>query len=242
MPRLLMLDEPLGSLDRVLRDQLLTDLRQLLPRLHQTAIYVTHDQLEAFAIADRVVLMNEGGIEQEARRVTSTCARRRPSPPVSWVSRTSSPALCGADAVPVLDTPLGELHRGRFPHRARGRRHAGRSSGPKAHARPVMPRPVQSIAFAAGDALTARSAHADPAGHARRFARPGVRTSWHPPRRQRVHHTRPRPHAIVPLASSRSLVRGCISTGGRVWQDRGVSQDWLAMSYSRPNADLEEAR
>ena len=64
-PRLLMLDEPLGSLDRVLRDQLLTDLRQLLDRLHQTAIYVTHDQLEAFAIADRVILMNDGRVEQQ---------------------------------------------------------------------------------------------------------------------------------------------------------------------------------
>ena len=66
MPRLLMLDEPLGSLDRVLRDQLLTDLRLLLIRLQQTAVYVTHDQIEAFAIGDRVVLMNEGRIEQQA--------------------------------------------------------------------------------------------------------------------------------------------------------------------------------
>ncbi len=63
-PRLLMLDEPLGSLDRILRDQLLTELRQLLQRLQQTALYVTHDQMEAFAIADHVVLMNKGEVEQ----------------------------------------------------------------------------------------------------------------------------------------------------------------------------------
>lgn len=63
-PRLLMLDEPLGSLDRNLREQLLSDLRQILRKMRQTAIYVTHDQEEAFAIADRITLMNEGAIEQ----------------------------------------------------------------------------------------------------------------------------------------------------------------------------------
>ncbi|HCU97747.1 MAG TPA: ABC transporter ATP-binding protein, partial [Chloroflexi bacterium] len=46
-PSLLMLDEPLGALDRRLRDQLLLELRQILQELEQTAIYVTHDQEEA---------------------------------------------------------------------------------------------------------------------------------------------------------------------------------------------------
>ena len=63
-PRLLMLDEPLGSLDRNLRERLVVDLEAILHRLHQTAIYVTHDQEEAFAIADRIILMNAGRIEQ----------------------------------------------------------------------------------------------------------------------------------------------------------------------------------
>lgn len=63
-PRLLMLDEPLGSLDRNLRERLVVDLQAILRRLHQTAIYVTHDQEEAFAIADRIILMNSGCIEQ----------------------------------------------------------------------------------------------------------------------------------------------------------------------------------
>jgi ABC-type Fe3+/spermidine/putrescine transport system ATPase subunit len=63
-PKLLMLDEPLGSLDRTLRERLLLDLRGILRQLDQTAIYVTHDQEEAFAIADRVVLMNRGAIVQ----------------------------------------------------------------------------------------------------------------------------------------------------------------------------------
>ncbi|MFZ2096170.1 MAG: ABC transporter ATP-binding protein [Anaerolineales bacterium] len=63
-PRLLMLDEPLGSLDRNLRERLVVDLQDILHQMHQTAIYVTHDQEEAFAIADRIILMNSGRVEQ----------------------------------------------------------------------------------------------------------------------------------------------------------------------------------
>jgi ABC-type Fe3+/spermidine/putrescine transport system ATPase subunit len=63
-PKLLMLDEPLGSLDRTLRERLLVDLGEILRRLKQTAVYVTHDQEEAFAVADRVVVMNEGKVIQ----------------------------------------------------------------------------------------------------------------------------------------------------------------------------------
>ena len=63
-PRLLMLDEPLGSLDRALREGLMIELRTILKRIGVTALYVTHDQEEAFAIADRIVLMNRGKIEQ----------------------------------------------------------------------------------------------------------------------------------------------------------------------------------
>jgi ABC-type Fe3+/spermidine/putrescine transport system ATPase subunit len=63
-PRLLMLDEPLGSLDRSLRERLVLDLRAILHRSRQTAIYVTHDQEEAFTLADHLILMREGRIEQ----------------------------------------------------------------------------------------------------------------------------------------------------------------------------------
>lgn len=59
-PRLLLLDEPLASLDRARRDELNDELARLLCELGQTAIYVTHDQHEAFAIADEVGVMNAG--------------------------------------------------------------------------------------------------------------------------------------------------------------------------------------
>ncbi len=61
-PRLLMLDEPLASLDRGLRERLAGELREILERLAIPAIYVTHDQAEAFALADRIAIMNAGRI------------------------------------------------------------------------------------------------------------------------------------------------------------------------------------
>jgi spermidine/putrescine transport system ATP-binding protein len=64
-PRLLMLDEPLGALDRTLREQLSQFLRDVLHQTGIPAIYVTHDQEEAFAIADRLVLLNDGRVEQD---------------------------------------------------------------------------------------------------------------------------------------------------------------------------------
>ncbi|QKW29652.1 ABC transporter ATP-binding protein [Streptomyces seoulensis] len=63
-PRLLMLDEPLGQLDRTLRERLVVELRELFGRLGTTVLAVTHDQGEAFALADRVVVMRDGRIAQ----------------------------------------------------------------------------------------------------------------------------------------------------------------------------------
>ena len=64
-PRLLMLDEPLGALDRSLKEQLSSELRTLLHRLGIPAIYVTHDQQEAFTVSDRLVILHEGKIQQQ---------------------------------------------------------------------------------------------------------------------------------------------------------------------------------
>ncbi|WP_020587882.1 ABC transporter ATP-binding protein [Desulfobacter curvatus] len=63
-PRLLMLDEPLSALDRVLRKHLLDQLTQILSRLHITTIFVTHDHEEAFAAGSQIILMNRGCIVQ----------------------------------------------------------------------------------------------------------------------------------------------------------------------------------
>ena len=64
-PRLLMLDEPLGQLDRGLRDRLTGELRRIFAGLGTTVLAVTHDQGEAFALADRVVVVHAGRIAQQ---------------------------------------------------------------------------------------------------------------------------------------------------------------------------------
>jgi ABC-type Fe3+/spermidine/putrescine transport system ATPase subunit len=66
-PRLLMLDEPLGALDRALREQLSHELRSILRETRVPAIYVTHDQEEANAIADRLLLLHDGVILQSGK-------------------------------------------------------------------------------------------------------------------------------------------------------------------------------
>jgi spermidine/putrescine transport system ATP-binding protein len=61
-PQLLMFDEPLGALDRALREDVLDELRMILHRTQVPAIYVTHDQEEAFTLADRILLLHDGEI------------------------------------------------------------------------------------------------------------------------------------------------------------------------------------
>ena len=64
-PGLLMLDEPLSSLDRVLRKRLLIELTGIISTLNITTIFVTHDHEEAFAAGNMVIIMNQGKIEQK---------------------------------------------------------------------------------------------------------------------------------------------------------------------------------
>ncbi len=65
-PRLLLLDEPLSNLDAALRLEMRAEVRRLQRALRITMLYVTHDQDEALALSDRVVVMREGRIEQDA--------------------------------------------------------------------------------------------------------------------------------------------------------------------------------
>jgi ABC-type Fe3+/spermidine/putrescine transport system ATPase subunit len=81
-PRVLMLDEPFGSLDRALRERLMFELRRILKQVGVTAIFVTHDQAEAFAVSDQIAVMEGGKLAQLApaeslykRPATSQVAR-----------------------------------------------------------------------------------------------------------------------------------------------------------------------
>jgi len=65
-PRVMLLDEPFGALDAKVRQELRAWLRELHRKVHITSVFVTHDQEEALELADRVVVMNEGRIEQVA--------------------------------------------------------------------------------------------------------------------------------------------------------------------------------
>ncbi len=81
-PRLLLLDEPLGALDRNLRERLLEELPTILRYVGVTAITVTHDQEEAFALADRVILLHGGHVVQAGRPEDVYAA-----PADAWVAR-----------------------------------------------------------------------------------------------------------------------------------------------------------
>ncbi|MEU6096147.1 ABC transporter ATP-binding protein [Streptomyces sp. NPDC047079] len=105
-PRVLMLDEPLGQLDRSLRERLVVELRELFRKLGTTVLAVTHDQGEAFALADRVVVMCDGQIAQSG---TPLEVWQRPAD--AFVAR-----FLGFDNVVVAtvsgeaaDTPWGKL-------------------------------------------------------------------------------------------------------------------------------------
>ncbi len=80
-PHLLLFDEPLGALDRKLREYLLSEIRNILRQTGVPAIYVTHDQEEAFTLADRVILLNDGKIIQEG-----TPADVYAHPRLGWVA------------------------------------------------------------------------------------------------------------------------------------------------------------
>ncbi|MEO5511632.1 MAG: ABC transporter ATP-binding protein [Longimicrobiales bacterium] len=96
-PAIILLDEPLSNLDAELRVSMRSEIRALQQRLGITAIYVTHDQEEALAVSDRVVVMNAGRIEQ-----TGTAADVYQRPATEFVARFMGNAT-------VIDaTPEGE--------------------------------------------------------------------------------------------------------------------------------------
>lgn len=63
-PKVLLMDEPLSNLDAKLREEMRTEIRRIQKTLNITSVYVTHDQIEAMTLSDRIVVMNEGIIEQ----------------------------------------------------------------------------------------------------------------------------------------------------------------------------------
>ena len=90
-PAMLLLDEPLGALDLNLRRAMQDELRGLQRREGRTFIHVTHDQEEAMAVADMIVIMNKGRIEDAGRPNASTPTPAPAMPRRSWGKATSCP-------------------------------------------------------------------------------------------------------------------------------------------------------
>ena len=112
-PKVLLLDEPFGALDAKVRKELRRWLRRLHDEMHVTSVFVTHDQEEALEVADRIVVMNEGRIEQDGH------ARRGLRPPGHALRA----------AVPGRREPVPRPHR----PRARRRTAAGEVSYVRPH-------------------------------------------------------------------------------------------------------------
>jgi thiamine transport system ATP-binding protein len=105
-PRLLMLDEPLGALDRPWRERLLGEFRDLLDRTGVPAIYVTHDHEEAFALADRIAVMRAGRVVQAG---TPVDVWNRPADPWTSAFLGFAPAVPAEVVAYGVDTPWGVL-------------------------------------------------------------------------------------------------------------------------------------
>ena len=137
-PKVFLFDEPLSNLDAKLRIAMRIEIRKLQRRLQTTSVYVTHDQLEAMTLADILVVMNGGMVEQIGKPIeiyrrpeTTFVASFIGAPPMNLLSLKQSPGI-GGNVRPAG----GRRHRRRAAggpvvqrRRQAGRRHCARSEG-----------------------------------------------------------------------------------------------------------------
>ena len=161
--RLYLFDEPLSNLDAQLRDEMRGEIKRLHQELGKTMIYVTHDQIEAMTMADRIVLLRDGRIEQQGA-------------PLDLYERPATRYVAGFLGSPAMNF---------MPARAGGRRRRPRGAAGRRHAAAAAARRAANAAPAgATSAVDAgRAARAHRAARARRLrARPGraarPRSSW----------------------------------------------------------------
>jgi spermidine/putrescine transport system ATP-binding protein len=121
-PRLLLLDEPLSALDRKMRAHLQIELKDLQRRLGIAFVYVTHDQEEAFALSDVVVVMNKGRIVQTAapQDIYARPANAFVADFIGDATLVRGKVIAAADGCASLDTPFGTLHAPAAPGLATG--------------------------------------------------------------------------------------------------------------------------
>jgi ABC-type Fe3+/spermidine/putrescine transport system ATPase subunit len=107
-PQLMLMDEPLSNLDAQLRETVRSEIRRLARRLRTTVVYVTHDRVEAMALADRIVILDEGRIVQvgppdETYRLPATPRVADFLGAVNWLN-----GVVTTDG--GIETPVGTLH------------------------------------------------------------------------------------------------------------------------------------
>ncbi|MDR3496712.1 MAG: ABC transporter ATP-binding protein [Ancalomicrobiaceae bacterium] len=110
-PRLLLLDEPLSALDRKMRGHLQIELKDLQRRLGIAFVYVTHDQEEAFALSDIIVVMNKGRIAQKADPLTiySRPADTFVADFIGGATLVPATVIAAAPGRATVETPLGTI-------------------------------------------------------------------------------------------------------------------------------------
>lgn len=142
-PSVFLMDEPLSSLDAKLRLDMRTELKHLHHRLGATFVYVTHDQAEAMTMADRIVVMEGGRIEQVGA-------------PLEIYRRPASRFVAGFFGVPTMNFLEGEVAAGGGTGAGEGAEAgAGAGGGPEFRAaRVVQPLPASTPAGAVGRAAT----------------------------------------------------------------------------------------
>ena len=131
-PQVFLFDEPLSNLDAKLRVQMRTEIKELHQRLKTTSVYVTHDQIEAMTMADKIVVMRDGIVEQTGA-------------PLEVYDRPANQFVAGFIGSPAMNFLPGVLQalgqrcpggvrRRRFAARATGRQRSGRPAGDLRHA------------------------------------------------------------------------------------------------------------
>jgi len=100
-PQVFLFDEPLSNLDAKLRVQMRSEIKELHQRLKVTTVYVTHDQIEAMTMADKIVVMNHGRIEQLG-------------PPLALYDRPENLFVAGFIGSPAMNMIRGRLRNGAF--------------------------------------------------------------------------------------------------------------------------------
>ncbi len=116
-PALLLMDEPLSNLDAKLRVGMRTEIRRLQQRLGTTTLYVTHDQVEALTLSDRIVVMNKGQIEQigPPEEIFQTPRTAFVADFMGFDNRFDG-ELTAAGGRPLVQTPVGDFETERTVH------------------------------------------------------------------------------------------------------------------------------